>query len=279
MIANAGIDGITGGAIVFKGGSGGNSRIILHDWGTLDVSQLAAGPVTIGSLEGDGVVLLGYSQPLTVGVNSRSATFSGTIKNGVNGSGSLVKIGHGTLTLSGSNTYQNGTVVEDGGLIIDTLTGSGTGTGSVQVNGGLLGGTGTITGDVTIAEGSGPGAVLMPGAATDRPATLHVLGSVTFKINGNYASKLHPIRAKADSLVTNGGVTIEPGAVFSFVGNRIAPIPVGTVFTLVRNNAASSISGNFINLIDGSTVTAGNNKLQVSYSGGDGNDLTLTVVP
>jgi hypothetical protein len=39
------------------------------------------------------------------------------------------------------------------------------------------------------------------------------------------------------------------------------------------------ISGTFSNLADGSTVTIGVNKLQVSYAGGDGNDLTLTVIP
>ncbi len=31
------------------------------------------------------------------------------------------------------------------------------------------------------------------------------------------------------------------------------------------------------NLADGSTLTAGRNKLLVSYTGGDGNDLTQTV--
>jgi hypothetical protein len=35
----------------------------------------------------------------------------------------------------------------------------------------------------------------------------------------------------------------------------------------------------FAALPDGSTVTIGVNKLQVSYEGGDGNHLTLTVMP
>jgi hypothetical protein len=34
-----------------------------------------------------------------------------------------------------------------------------------------------------------------------------------------------------------------------------------------------------LDLADGSTVIVGVNKLQMSFSGGDGNDLTLTVVP
>ena len=39
------------------------------------------------------------------------------------------------------------------------------------------------------------------------------------------------------------------------------------------------IIGTFMNLPDGGTITAGNNTFQANYEGGDGNDLTLTVVP
>ena len=53
----------------------------------------------------------------------------------------------------------------------------------------------------------------------------------------------------------------------------------GTVFTVINNTAAIIISGNFSNLADGETVTVGNNTFQANYEGGDGNDLTLTVVP
>jgi hypothetical protein len=51
------------------------------------------------------------------------------------------------------------------------------------------------------------------------------------------------------------------------------------VFTAISNTSATPISGTFANLADGSTLTVGRNNYQVSYSGGDGNDLTLTVVP
>ena len=39
------------------------------------------------------------------------------------------------------------------------------------------------------------------------------------------------------------------------------------------------IIGTFMNLPDGGTITAGSNTFQANYEGGDGNDLTLTVVP
>ena len=52
----------------------------------------------------------------------------------------------------------------------------------------------------------------------------------------------------------------------------------GTNFTAISNTAATPISGNFANLVDGATITVGNNSYLASYEGGDGNDLTITVV-
>jgi hypothetical protein len=53
----------------------------------------------------------------------------------------------------------------------------------------------------------------------------------------------------------------------------------GAVLTLIRNTSADPISGTFSNLPDGAIVNVNGNNLQASYEGGDGNDLTLTVVP
>jgi hypothetical protein len=54
---------------------------------------------------------------------------------------------------------------------------------------------------------------------------------------------------------------------------------VGSTFTVISNTAAIPIAGNFANLPGGSIITIHGNNLQASYEGGDGNDLTLTVVP
>jgi hypothetical protein len=42
---------------------------------------------------------------------------------------------------------------------------------------------------------------------------------------------------------------------------------------------ATPIAGTFHNLADGAIVTVNGNNLRASYTNGDGNDLTLTVVP
>ena len=56
------------------------------------------------------------------------------------------------------------------------------------------------------------------------------------------------------------------------------PISGGTVFTIIDNTSASAVSGTFNGLAEGSTVTVGLNQCQISYVGGTGNDVTLTVV-
>jgi autotransporter-associated beta strand protein len=73
----------------------------------------------------------------------------------ISGTGKLIKSGSGTLTLSGSNEYTGGTIVDEGTLMITNTSGSATGDGVVNVNNeGILSGTGVIGGLVSINEGA-----------------------------------------------------------------------------------------------------------------------------
>ena len=100
LAAGGGIYG-SGGGILFKGtSSGGTARVQVFSGfplnagnGFLGISGHQSG-VTIGSIEGDGVVFIGAND-LTVGTNNMNTVFSGFI----GGSGSLAKVGNGVLTL------------------------------------------------------------------------------------------------------------------------------------------------------------------------------------
>jgi hypothetical protein len=83
---------------------------------------------------------------------------------------------------------------------------------------------------------------------------------------------------KADQIQAKR-VTINTGAVCATGDVDTAKLPIGTVFTIINNTAHTAIAGTFSTLLDGGTVTLGPNTYQASYEGGDGNDLTLTVVP
>ncbi len=74
-------------------------------------------------------------------------------------------------------------------------------------------------------------------------------------------------------------MTIENGAQFNFTAVAQRRLSPGQVFSAISNTSANPINGTFANLPNGSTFTVGRNTFQVDYQGGDGNDLTLTVVP
>jgi autotransporter-associated beta strand protein len=184
--------------------------------------------------------------------------------------------GNGTLTLSGPNTYKGGTTVSNGVLLATTEQVSATGSGPIQVDAGGLGGTSTLSGAVTVGTGSGAGANLAPGV--NGPGLLTTLSSLTFKADATYLCEVNSDEITSDRVVANG-VTIQGGAVFSFIALGSSVLPSGTVLTVIQNTATDGIAGTFDNLPDGGIITASANTYQASYSGGDGNDLTLTVVP
>jgi len=274
ITVNGGTSGGEGGSIQFgEESDGGNASVTMSGNATLDISQHDPGSgVTVGSLAGQGLVLLGSNQ-LSLGKNNLSTTFSGVIRN----TGSLTKLGSGILTLGNASTYTGGTTVSGGALRASNPSGSATGSSLVRVDTGSLGGEGIIAGPVTLGTGGGTGAFLVPGVGASTPTTLTMQSSLTFKADGTYTYKLNTKRANADQVIANG-VTIEIGAQFDLTATGNQKLTVGTVFTAISNTAATPISGTFGNLPDHSAITAGRNTLEVSYEGGDGNDLTLTVV-
>ena len=106
------------------------------------------------------------------------------------------------------------------------------------------------------------------------PEHIDIGSDATYKV----ALKNSIHQAKADEVVANG-VTINSGASFTFVDTGTGTLTVGTVFTVINNTSASPIFGTFSNLANGSVFTSNGNNFQASYTGGTGNDLTLTVVP
>jgi autotransporter-associated beta strand protein len=271
------------GEITFYDSSeGSTARIWIHELvpvpesGILDISRHNTPGVTIGSIEGDGYVFLG-SNNLTIGSNNLSTTFSGFIEDNGSG-GSLTKIGNGMLVLDGENTYSGGTAIKGGKLVINNTTGSGTGSGPVEVSAGQLGGGGIIGGDVTVGDGSRRRGALSPGDSVNGYDTLTIQSTLTFQSEAIYKFNLKSSTAESDSVVANG-VTINSAALFDFTGVGHRRLPIGTIFRVIDNISANPIAGTFSNLPDQSTFIIKGNKYQVSYQGGDGNDLTLTVVP
>ena len=108
--------------------------------------------VAIGALSGSiGSSLNGT--PWTVGAKNTDATFAGNITGN-----SITKVGTGTWTLTGTNTYSGATTVNAGTLLVNNPNVSGTGSGAVTVAAaGTLGGNGIVSGTATINGRLSPG--------------------------------------------------------------------------------------------------------------------------
>ena len=236
ITANGGSNGSEGGAISFGGhAKGGTASILVIGNGELDISSTLLSAVTIGSLAGDGLVFLG-PKTLTVGRNNHNTSFSGVIQDGgINPGtgGSLAKLGRGTLTLTGANTYTGATTVSAGALRVSNTLGSGTGIGAVNVNAGTLGGKGIIAGATTVGTGSGAGAFLAPSAGTHAQATLTIQSPLTFNADATYTYtfKAKRNRARTDMVIANG-VTINSGAMIALSGHTMGALTQGNVTDL-----------------------------------------------
>jgi autotransporter-associated beta strand protein len=238
---------------VEQNGSGGRARFIVNAGGALDISPLATSGTTAGSIEGAGSFRLGSKQ-LTVGASNLSTTVSGVIADGGRDGGtggSLVKVGTGTLTLSGNNTYTGPTTVNAGNLVVN-----GSLAGAVTVNGGgMLGGSGSIGGLVannsTVAPGNSIG-------------TLNVNGNFT-QNGGIYQVEVNA-QGQGDRINATGTATINGASVQVLAqSGNYAP---STTYTILR--ATGGVAGTY------SGVTSNFAFLTPTLSY-DANDVFLTL--
>ena len=202
--------GTSSGYFRWYGGLGSSNAAF--DLGTSTVSMMNRnGNVTIylGALSGGASTILGGASSVSaptayvIGGNNADSTFGGRILNGGGGPGATVaitKVGNGTLTLTATNsTYSGGTTISNGTLLVNNLRGSGTGSGAVAVaSGGTLGGTGVVSGAVTLA-------------GTLSPADSNTVGTLTISNNlvmASGATLSWGLGTNSDRAVVSGNLTL-----------------------------------------------------------------------
>jgi len=273
QLSKSATDGSIHGPLIIGDGTGGANADIVRLGGSEQISDsmaitidssglldLAGTSEYFGSLAGSGNLTAGTAQP-RIGYNNTSTTFSGV----VSGTGGLLKAGLGVLTFNGNNSYSGTTFVDNGTLLVNGFQPS----SPVTVElGGTLGGSGTV-GAITVtsgkvAPGSSPG-ILNSGAITFNAST-------TFQVEllGNIAG------TGFDQLNVTGAANLTGSTLSLAGGGGFAPLE-GQPIVILKNDLADAITGTFNGLPEGSVITVGMLKLRLSYAGGTGNDVTLTL--
>jgi len=232
--------------------------------------------------------LFTVSSPLGLNLSTNGLTVNGTgntlisaVISDAGGDGSLTKDGSGTLIVTRNNSYGGGTFVNGGTLLVNGMGDLGTGNVFVN-NSGTLGGNSTSTinrgvfgstvgvtvtagGNLAPGNGGNNTAVITVNALTLQPAS-----NFRIDINGTspgigYDRLVLTASGNNRFVITNSNLVVTVGTTLS----------VGQTFLIAQRTAGGPVTGEFA---QGSSVVGSDGTVfSVSYTGGDGNDIVLTV--
>ena len=204
--------------------------------------------------------IVNSSAAITIDTNSQNITYSGGIAP--SNSGGLTKLGAGTLTLNGTNSYSGTTIINGGTLAVNSNAALGSnGSSTVDLNNGsTLATTAVITFAHNVVLGSGGGVVqgfgdtVLSGTWTGGTGVTFTSGDIiptggtsnvgTINVNNSFGTSTR--------LLTDAG----------FIANN-APINVSAVNVLDFNSISATLT-NSINLASGSALEQRNSNVTLS---------------
>jgi fibronectin-binding autotransporter adhesin len=149
---------------------------------------------------------------LTIGSGNESSVYSGLIQTGL----SIEKVGSGTLTLGGNNSYTGTTTVSGGTLTINGNQSSAFGTVTVGAQA-ILAGIGVVGGATVFESGSQHSPGSSPGIQSFSSHVIHQAGStLNWELIGNDSSSRGTL---FDGVNVAGTLTVDSGASSNLIFN------------------------------------------------------------
>lgn len=216
-------------------GSGFTGALTIDSGAVLAVNR-ANNTVEVGSLSGSGSVRgnsLSGASTLAVGGLNTSTTFSGSLQVNATRILDLDKVGTGTLTLTGNNTFTGATTVTDGTLRV-AGTGAMNSTSNIAVNGG------TFAYDSSTALNRD---VTLNGGTFSHNSGSNYTGTLTFDAGGGTVggSNLSNVDfASAQGRAISSGRILSPGNSTGTLTVASAEFAEGGTFVLELNNATGT---------------------------------------
>lgn len=171
------------------------------------------------------------------------------------------KTGAGTMEITTSQSFTDGTNVNAGTLLVNAAMAS-----PITVNASAtLGGTGSTTGTITVKSSAN----LAPGASIESLGG----GGLTLEAGSNLAMEIDSSSVDSDLLEISGDVSLAGTLNVSDLASSPVALPLGTKLVLITYTG--SISGVFTGLEEGAGVTVGPNTFVIDYH--DSGAVTLTV--
>ncbi len=232
---------------------------------------------------------LTIARDFTVSPNTKTVTFTGPVVGAyhilVNPNnapsayftGNLVLASSSNGSLTANGTYQNTSstlVLSDSQPTRKVIIGGGY---TVSINGqrdcvGVISG-GVLKGTGTLGCLQTQGGIVAPG---NSPGTLNS-GNVTFDSTSTLQEELGGTAAgQFDQLNVTGTVDLGGATLDVSLYNSYAPA-LNSTYTIVNNDSTDAITGTFAGLVQGASFVVGGYTYTISYTGGDGNDVVLTV--
>jgi autotransporter-associated beta strand protein len=148
-----------------------------------------------------------------------------------------------------------------------TVTIDGTRSDTSVAAGSTLQGNGTV-GQLSVASGGAVAPGHSPGCLNTGNLTLS--GTYQAEIGGTTACSGY------DQLKVTGTVNVTGGTLSASLYNGYQP-KAGETYAIIDNDGSDAVTGTFTGLAEGATFNLGGYVLQISYAGGDGNDVVLSV--